>query len=44
MVTLYVDESTNRGGGVGADCALVARKSDGAEVVVATLVTDGGCP
>ncbi len=43
-VSVYLDEATNRTGGVGADCALVARLSTGVEVVIATLVTDGGCP
>ena len=43
-VALYVDESTNRVGGAGADCALVARLNDNTEINVATLVTDGGCP
>lgn len=43
-VQVYVDESTDRGGTAAADCALVARLSSGVEVVVSTLVTDGGCP
>jgi hypothetical protein len=43
-VSLYIDESTNRTGGAAADCALVARKSDGVEVVVALLTIDGVCP
>ena len=41
---LYVDESTDRAGGAPTDCALVARLSDGTEINVAILVTDGGCP
>jgi hypothetical protein len=44
FVRLYVDEFTNRVGGAGADCTLVARLSSGTEIVVATLVTDGACP
>lgn len=43
-VAFFIDEATNRTGGAGADCTLVARLSSGTEVSVATLVTDGGCP
>lgn len=44
-VGLFFDESTDRGAGTGtADCALVARLSNGTELNVAILVTDGGCP
>lgn len=44
FVAFFIDEATNRTGGAGADCVFVARKSDGTEVSIAVLVTDGGCP
>ena len=43
-VGLFFDESTDRVATATADCALVARLSDGTEINVAILVTDGGCP
>lgn len=43
-VAIFIDEATNRVGGAGADCTLVARLANGTEVSIATLVTDGGCP
>lgn len=45
QVAFRVDEGADRGAGtVTADCALIARLSTGTEIVVAVLVTDGGCP
>lgn len=45
QVGFYIDEAVDRGAGTAtADCALVARLSSGADVVVQVLVTDGGCP
>lgn len=41
---IYVDESTDRVGAAAADCVLVSRLSTGAEVNIAVLVVDGGCP
>jgi hypothetical protein len=44
-VALYVRDDIDVGAGTAtADCALRARKQDGTEVNIATLVTDGGCP
>ena len=43
-VGFFIDEGTDRVGGGGNDCALVARLSDGTELNIAILVTDGGCP
>ncbi len=43
-VGFFIDEDTDRVATATNDCALVARLSDGTEINVAILVTDGGCP
>ena len=43
-VLLYVREDISCGGAAATDCCLRARTSAGAEVTVAVVVTDAGCP
>lgn len=43
-IGLYVREDISCGGAAAADCCLRARTSGGAEVTVAVVVTDAGCP
>lgn len=45
QVRLYFDGATNRTGGAGVDCCLVARTSTGTEVQIGNcVVVDGVCP
>jgi hypothetical protein len=43
-IRFYVREDLSITGTATADCLFRARLSDGTEITIATLVTDGGCP